>query len=656
MSWFCNFCTSKEQNQILISNYSFSQNSSKDNTTNYKPGKHRSLSALHLKFIEEKSIHCETNKNIYPNKSPFICLFCNGKKCKSENYLTHPNPAIPGLNSDLYNNCIYASQRPSNVLIKKFNLISFFKEHDIKLVINLQVPGEHPFCGPHEGLDLSSGFSYTPALFISEGIKVKIAGWNDLESPSNYEIMLEIVKEMSLMIKVKKKKVFVHCHAGNGRTGLVIACYFIYDDPEMTSEKAIALVREKRKKGVEKKEQEEYCKNFEIYIRKKREIFTKNKIDICTVIKNQFDLQYLSDGKVQNSLIINPYLFLNETLTDNPIINLKYVPRLIYICLERIIYLVNNNKVTDQDIYKALSGSIEITEMTSKAIEIVIKRINQNDFNLLEQSESIVIISEILFIWLNESVKYVVNPKKIYTIFTEMSSDPLQKKTNCQTIGSIIENFRIETESKINEAINVIISVLSKIEFETLKFISQFLFKIYPLSKENTTMIEEYKLMLQKFLIFILGYNLDLFIDNEKKSEKEKLIVEQAVSLIEFFIFYKKSDDKSNGGMINSSSKSAVDFEEIINNNNNLEMEYDDKKLYDIYLNLKKKFEKNDYIKKNTEDSFFSRKQLSNLKRNSCFSINLGTNNNSSILGPTQNKKKEGNGVVFSKVEKYYCI
>ena len=107
MSWFCNFCTSKEQNQILISNYSFSQNSSKDNTTNYKPGKHRSLSALHLKFIEEKSIHCETNKNIYPNESPFICLFCNGKKCKSENYLTHPNPAIPGLNSDLYNNCIY---------------------------------------------------------------------------------------------------------------------------------------------------------------------------------------------------------------------------------------------------------------------------------------------------------------------------------------------------------------------------------------------------------------------------------------------------------------------------------------------------------------------------------------------------------------------
>ena len=659
MSWFCNLCTTRENNQIILSNYSLSRNSSIDLKPNNKPGKHRSLFALSNNFYEEANKNQQKMKsstqNIYPNKSPFICIFCNGKKCKSEDYRIHPNPAIPGLNSDLYFNSIYASQRPSNVLIKKFNLISFFKANDIKLIINLQVPGEHPFCGPNEGLDKSSGFSYSPALFISEGIKVKLCGWNDLEPPSNYDIMLDIVKEMAFAINSEKKKVFVHCHAGNGRTGLVIACYLLYTDPKMTAESAIKIVREKRRKGVEKKSQEEFCNNFELFIQKKRKLFTSSKKDICTIIKNQIDLYYLSNNYQYNSIILNTFLS-NDSNVDNPMINFTYIPKIIYTCLDRIIALKLTNKILDSDIYKAVGGAIEINEMTYNSISIIIEHINHSDYSLLEQSESIVIVSEILFIWLNENVISVINPTKIRKIFTQPLPNNNHNKNVILTVGNVIDNFKIESESHINESLSFLVSTLSKTEYETLKYISQFLYRIYPLNTNNQSLVSEYKLMLQKLVIFILGFNLDYFIDIETGNELEKRIVEETVSLIEFFLFYKKNDDKSNGGPC-TNTKSVFEIEDgnIIN-----EEDIDDKKLYEVYLNLKKKFEKGETAinnnKRIVEDCFFTRKLVSNLKRNSCLSMTYNaSNNNSSVVG-TPKRRKEGSGVVsFAKNDKYYC-
>ena len=63
MSWFCNLCTTKENNQIILSNYSLSRNSSIDLKPNNKPGKHRSLFALSNNFYEE------VNKNQQKMKS-----------------------------------------------------------------------------------------------------------------------------------------------------------------------------------------------------------------------------------------------------------------------------------------------------------------------------------------------------------------------------------------------------------------------------------------------------------------------------------------------------------------------------------------------------------------------------------------------------------
>lgn len=66
----------------------------------------------------------------FSKKSKFLCSFCGGKKCKLENWLNHPKPAIKGLNSDWITNRFLAMQRPSSRLIKDFDIISQFKKYD----------------------------------------------------------------------------------------------------------------------------------------------------------------------------------------------------------------------------------------------------------------------------------------------------------------------------------------------------------------------------------------------------------------------------------------------------------------------------------------------------------------------------------------------
>ena len=79
--------------------------------------------------------------------------------------------------------------------------------------------------------------------------------------PSTLGFMMDIVKEMTVMVREDNKKVLVHCHAGKGRTGIVIACYLIYKY-HICAQDAAAKVREKRKGAIENKDQLEYCKKF----------------------------------------------------------------------------------------------------------------------------------------------------------------------------------------------------------------------------------------------------------------------------------------------------------------------------------------------------------------------------------------------------------
>jgi hypothetical protein len=63
-------------------------------------------------------------------------------------------------------------------LIKDFNLYAKFKEENIRTVLNLQEPGEHPFCG--DGIMPTVGFSYVPEKFFAHGIRCFNESWEDM--------------------------------------------------------------------------------------------------------------------------------------------------------------------------------------------------------------------------------------------------------------------------------------------------------------------------------------------------------------------------------------------------------------------------------------------------------------------------------------------
>ena len=180
-----------------------------DTTYNKTPPKQR-LSRVSFESI--KSSKREGSKTKSPShwnkKGRLLCFFCGGEACKHENYLknTNDNNAITGLHSDYITDEIIASQRPSTVLINKYNLVKVFKDMKIGLIVNVQREGEHPYCGPNKKLE-DSGFSYKPSQFAVEDIKVKLSGWEDMSVPDTVAFILDVVKEMCVTIKEDNQKV-----------------------------------------------------------------------------------------------------------------------------------------------------------------------------------------------------------------------------------------------------------------------------------------------------------------------------------------------------------------------------------------------------------------------------------------------------------------
>ena len=427
----------------------------------------------------------ETPKSLYELKDTFRCLFCGGTKCPCEDYKTNPKNAIEGLNCDIIKNEIYASQRPSNVLIEKYNLVKKFIQNNIGLIVNLQRPGEHPYCGPN-ALDPLSGFSYSPSIFTSEGIKVKLSGWKDMDVPDSLYFMLDIIKEIYDMIKVKKKKVLVHCHAGNGRTGIVVACYLIYTY-NYDAENAVKVLRSFRKKCIEKNAQMKYCIKFKQFIVQLRRIFTSEKYDVDYFIKHQSDLSMEDSHKK------------------------IFIPKIIWICFDILNNLKVSNTFTNKSIYKALNGSLEISENEYQELINIVDEINDGIWDSLQNNKKIVIVCELLYYWLEDCVTYCISPKKIneifyYNNFKILIVDIINGNCDQRIIKSISEHIE---------------NNLKKLEMEIIKYITSFLCKIY--SNEEDNNVIEFKRMVEKISIYLLGFNIDLLLYFKSKSDENKI-------------------------------------------------------------------------------------------------------------------------------------
>lgn len=192
------------------------------------------------------------------------CRFCGGSKCRRcsrQAALGKKDSPILGLHADWVTSHILGMMRPATKLIQEFDILNQFIQSNIKAVVNVTLPGEHPYCG--EGLE-SSGFPYNPEDLMAKGIQFYNFGWEDMTVPTT-AYMMNIVKVTASILDGGEAKIAVHCHAGYGRTGLVIACTIMFMH-NISPHNAINIVRSKRPGSIQTQKQEAFVHKFHKYM------------------------------------------------------------------------------------------------------------------------------------------------------------------------------------------------------------------------------------------------------------------------------------------------------------------------------------------------------------------------------------------------------
>ncbi|XP_060554656.1 protein tyrosine phosphatase domain-containing protein 1-like isoform X2 [Ruditapes philippinarum] len=272
-----------------------------------------------IKGNKPKGLYSKTSETArgFISTEKQCALFCGGKKCKycsGEGWEEHET-VINGLYSQWVTDNILAMARPSNLMIEKQNLVQKFLDADIKSIVNLQMAGEHAECGPHK-LD-PSGFLYNPQAFMEKGIFFYNFGWPDY-GVASLSTILDMVKVMQFAMS--QGKVAVHCHAGRGRTGVIIACYLVFTN-RISGREAIHYVREKRPNSIQTRQQMQVIQEFEQYLKPFRVVYASRQKG-----SHEFSLQQ----------------FLNRQrhiLHGYEARRLKHIPKIIYTVCERLLEL-----------------------------------------------------------------------------------------------------------------------------------------------------------------------------------------------------------------------------------------------------------------------------------------------------------------------------
>uniref|UniRef100_A0A3Q3ELL0 Protein tyrosine phosphatase domain-containing protein 1 n=1 Tax=Labrus bergylta TaxID=56723 RepID=A0A3Q3ELL0_9LABR len=271
---------------------------------------------------------------------------CGGQSCKYDNpsYWKDDQQAIKGLYSSWYT-CDYllAMSRPSTETIEKYKIIDQFKRNGIKTVMNLQIPGEHASCG--NPLEPESGFSYRPEIFMANDIYFYNFGWNDY-GVANLTHMLDMVKVMAFALQ--EGKIAVHCHAGLGRTGVLLACFLAYAT-RMTANQAILYVRAKRPSSIQTRGQLHCVREFVQFLAPLRSVFS------CAEPRS-------------NSVTLSQYLNRQRHILHGyERKELRNLPKIVQLVSRLLLDIAENRQVIEEDILEA--PDIHDLEMTLSIIE-----------------------------------------------------------------------------------------------------------------------------------------------------------------------------------------------------------------------------------------------------------------------------------------------
>ncbi|XP_024149236.1 protein tyrosine phosphatase domain-containing protein 1 [Oryzias melastigma] len=270
---------------------------------------------------------------------------CGGEDCKYDNpaYWREDQQAIKGLYSSWITEHLLAMSRPSTEIIEKYDIIDQFKRSGIKSIINLQMAGEHASCG--KPLEPDSGFSYRPEVFMENNIFFYNYGWSDY-GVANLTRMLDMVKVMAFALQ--EGKVAVHCHAGLGRTGVLIACFLAYAT-RMTANQAISYVRAKRPNSIQTRSQLRCVREFVQFLAPLRTVFSQaeprsNPVTLSQYLNRQRHMLHGYERK-----------------------ELRHLPKIVQLVCRLLVDIAENRQVIEEDILEA--PDIQDIEMTLSAIE-----------------------------------------------------------------------------------------------------------------------------------------------------------------------------------------------------------------------------------------------------------------------------------------------
>ncbi|XP_017197610.1 protein tyrosine phosphatase domain-containing protein 1 isoform X2 [Oryctolagus cuniculus] len=273
-------------------------------------------------------------------------MACGGRACKYENPArwSEQEQAIKGVYSSWVTDSILAMARPSSELLEKYQIIEQFLSHGIKTIINLQRPGEHASCG--SSLEQESGFTYLPEAFMEAGIYFYNFGWKDY-GVASLTTILDMVKVMTFALQ--EGKVAIHCHAGLGRTGVLIACYLVFAT-RMTADQAIIFVRAKRPNSIQTRGQLLCVREFTQFLTPLRNIFSccDPKAHAVTLAQYLIRQRHLLHGYEARLL--------------------KHVPKIIHLVCKLLLDLAENRPVVMRDMLGGPGLSAEIEKTVSQMV------------------------------------------------------------------------------------------------------------------------------------------------------------------------------------------------------------------------------------------------------------------------------------------------